>query len=143
MPKVCTASGTCNCIRLHNKELLSNYVSWIFAYYSCSVIYAVTLHPSDRLVVVPGGNVTFTCVSQESILSIQWLVNSSSFEDFNLTNVMSEFTLDAGGIGALNFFNLIQEYNNTSIQCIATLSSGQDSSSRETILLLQGIIISE
>lgn len=100
------------------------------------------MHPADRVVVVLRSNVTFTCFylrqnSGGSTLSIQWLVNSSSFEDFNLTNVVSEFKPNAG-IGVLNLFDLSLEYNNTCIQCVVTLSSGHDSASRETMLLLQG-----
>lgn len=103
---------------------------------------AVLVHPSDRVVVaVLGGNITFTCVSwtPNIILNIQWLVNESSVEDFNLINVVSEFTQKFGGIGKLVFFDLPLEYNNTCIQCMATLSSGYDSTSMETILLLQGM----
>lgn len=102
------------------------------------------MDPSDRAVVVPGGNVTYTCVystpnSEESILSIQWLVNRSLLEGFNLTNVVSEFIPFFGGIGILFFFDLPLEYNDTCIQCMATLSTGYDITSGETNMLLQGM----
>lgn len=100
--------------------------------------------PSSRVVDL-GSNVTFTCFYLrqslgESICRIQWLVNQS---DFNLTNAVSEFTRGAGGAGALYFFDLPQEYNNTSIQCKVVLSSGHYYNSTETTLLLQGNICSQ
>lgn len=98
------------------------------------------LSPSDPPVIVgvPGGDLTFTCLdfSEEPISEIQWLVNGSLFVDFNPNNIIFEFM---GSIGAIHFLNMSSEYNNSYIQCRVVQSSGQNYTSTETMVQLQGI----
>lgn len=103
------------------------------------------MYPSNKVAVVLGGNVTFNCVystsNSESMYTLRWLVNGSSFEGFSLTNVVSKYFSIGGGTGLLSFFDLPLEYNNTVIQCMVTLNSGHDYTSGESMLLLQGLAI--
>ncbi len=69
--------------------------------------------------------------------SVQWLMNGTRLEDLNLTNVPTEFR-EVTRQGTLVFNNISVEYNNTNIQCRATLSNEETVDSNNVTLLVQG-----
>ena len=87
-----------------------------------------------------GGNGRFIChsISEDSIVSIQWLMNGSA----TLTNetVASEnvIVLFDDGVGVLDVINVLLEFNGTSIQCNSLLTSGTNFTTEPVTLLLQG-----
>ena len=71
------------------------------------------------------------------ITSVQWLINGTRLEDLSLTNVGNEFS-PISRLGALVFINISVEYNNTNIQCRATLDNGETVDSNNSTLFVQG-----
>ncbi len=89
---------------------------------------------------IPGNNPIIICGSSSvaaAITSVQWLINGTRPEDLSLTNVEIEFS-ELTRQGALVFNNISVEYNNTNIQCRATLSNGETADSNNFTLLVQG-----
>ena len=72
-----------------------------------------------------------------NITSVEWLINGTRLEDLSLTNVETEFS-QLSRQGTLVFNNISVEYNNTNIQCRATLSNGETVDSNNVTLLVQG-----
>ncbi len=73
----------------------------------------------------------------DTITSVEWLINGTQLEDLSLTNVATEFS-QLSRQGTLVFRNISVEYNNTNIQCRATLSNGETVDSNNYTLLVQG-----
>ncbi len=100
----------------------------------------VRLSPSGD-VFIPGVNPVFNCKAASNapitITSVQWLINETPLEDLSLTNVETEFS-QLSRQGILVFDNISVEYNNTNIQCRATLSNGETVDSNNVALLVQG-----
>ncbi len=89
-------------------------------------------------VFIPGRNPTYSCASiSGTITSVEWLINGTRLEDLSLTNVVTEFS-ELTEQGTLRFNNISVEYNNTNIQCRATLSNGETVDSNNVTLLVQG-----
>ncbi len=94
-------------------------------------------------VFIPGVNPVFNCGSASdatittTITSVQWLINGTPLGDFSLTNVETEFS-QLSSQGTLVFNSISVEYNNTNIQCRATLSNGETVDSNNSTLLVQG-----
>ena len=88
-----------------------------------------------------GGGATFRCFSIDhaDFSSVQWLVNDTELENFNITGVKESFRTGSY-YGILEFSEIPLQYNETSVQCRATLSSGNNipESSEPSQLLLQG-----
>ncbi len=98
----------------------------------------MTLSSSDGVVFIPGNNPGYTCRSSSVIItSVQWLINGRPLEDLSLTNVVAAFVAQTRQ-GSLVFKSVSVEYNNTNIQCRATLSSGETVDSNNSTLLVQG-----
>ncbi len=72
--------------------------------------------------------------------SVEWLINGTRLEDLSLTNVETVF-VELSRQGSLRFNNIYVEYNNTNIQCRATLSNGETVDSNNVALLVQALII--
>ncbi len=90
---------------------------------------------SNGNVFIPGGNPTYICASPSgTITSVQWLIKGTQLENLSLTNVETEFSQQTSQ-GILVFFNVSVEYNNTNIQCRATLDNGE---TVDSTLLVQG-----
>ncbi len=70
-------------------------------------------------------------------MSVQWWINGTLLEDLSLTNVETEFS-QLTRQGAILFNNISVEYNNTNIQCSATLDNGETEDSNNFTLLVQG-----
>ncbi len=87
--------------------------------------------------VFSGANPTLNCDSLLTITSVEWLINGTRLDDLSLTNVAAEFS-QLTRQGALVFNNISVEYNNTNIQCRATLSNGEAVDSNNSTLLVQG-----
>ncbi len=65
------------------------------------------------------------------------MINGTQLEDLSLTNVETVFS-QTSNQGILVFRNISVEYNNTNIQCRATLSNGETVDSNNFTLLVQG-----
>ncbi len=88
------------------------------------------------MVTFRGGKIVFTCRVTGTVQQFQWLVNGTRLEDFDQRDGIE----DGGtfGIGTLTFNNTPVEYNDTTIQCIVTLTSGEIIPSNNATLLVQG-----
>ena len=96
----------------------------------------VQLQPTKQVTLL-GGFAAFTCgVSFSTVVSVEWLVNGTSFNSHQLQNVEQTFV---GIIGNLQFLNVFSDHNNTRIQCLASTSSDGVLPSEISILLVQGI----
>ncbi len=96
------------------------------------------LSSSTGNVLIPGDNPTYNCASPLfTITSVQWLIDETRLEDLSLTNVETEFS-QLTEQGTLRFNDISVEYNNTNIQCRATLSNGETVDSNNVTLLVQG-----
>lgn len=113
------------------------------------ILYAVAVHPSENVVLLPNSNYSFTCRlvttnPSVSVTSIEWLLNGTALG--NRANVQSDFSSVGGlGLGLLSFVHVPLEYNSTDIQCVATINpsrSREESTSPVTTLLVQGIRLS-
>ena len=65
------------------------------------------------------------------------MINGSGLEDLSLTNAVTYFDVVTKQ-GVLVFNSISVEYNNTNIQCRATLSNGETVDSNSVTLLVQG-----
>ena len=84
-----------------------------------------------------GGVSTFTCITTTSpIVSVEWLVNGTSFNSSQLHNVEQAL---AAGSGILRFNNVTIDDNNTVIQCLATTPSQEVWPTGTSLLRVQGI----
>ena len=105
----------------------------------------VLLSSSNGNDFIPGGrDPVLNCASLSdttTITSVEWLINrtrlEAMLEDLSLTNVLMEFS-EVFRQGVLVFNNISVEYNNTNIQCRATLSNGETVDSNNFTLLIQG-----
>ncbi len=104
-------------------------------------LFLVRLSSSNDIVSIPGYYSIYYCWSSSGIItitSVEWLINGTQLEDLSLTNVETEFSqlLRQGTL----VFNIISvEYNNTNIQCRATLSNGETADSNSVTLLVREI----
>ncbi len=93
---------------------------------------------STSHIFILGNHPTFNCASpSDTITSIEWYINGTPLEDLSLTNMATEFS-QLSRQGILVFSNISVEYNNTNIQCRATLSNGETADSNNFTLLVQG-----
>ena len=101
--------------------------------------FTVFVVPSSMSVSTPGGSASFNCISStfERFSSVNWFVNGSSVEALNNSDI-TEYFFGESGTGTLEFSNIPEEYNGTTIQCRAQLGT-QNFSSTTTVLLLQGV----
>ncbi len=105
----------------------------------CSYLISIVTLTSPGSVFIPGDNPIFNCASlpHTNITSVQWLINGTRLEDLSFTNVVTDFS-ELTRQGVLVFNNISVEYNNTNIQCRATLSNGETVDSNDFTLLVQG-----
>ncbi len=100
--------------------------------------FLVQLSSSNGNVFIPGRDPVLNCASISGIItSVEWLINGTQLEDLSFTNVETEFS-QLSRQGILIFRNISVEYNNTNIQCRATLSNGETVDSNNFTLLIQG-----
>ena len=86
--------------------------------------------------IILGGETAFTCRVIGTVEQIQWLVNGTHLEELNQRDgIEDDVTF---GIGLLTFRNIPAEYNDTTIQCVVTLTSGEIIRSNNATLLVQG-----
>ncbi len=112
----------------------------MFLYINLLFDFLVTLI-SNSNVFIPGRDHVYICVSSTAtIRSVQWLINGTRLEDLSLTNVETEFS-EKSRRAMLVFINISVEYNNTNIQCRATLSNGETVDSIDSTLLVQGKLV--
>ncbi len=83
--------------------------------------------------ITPGEGTVFTCRATQQI---QWLVNGTRLEDLNQRDGIEDNV--TFGIGTLTFRDIPLEYNDTTIQCVVTLTSGEIIRSNNATLLVQG-----
>ncbi len=84
---------------------------------------------------------TYVChfISNDGNIQYQWLVNGTRLEDLNLGDRVEVVNTIAASV--LSFVNIPEEYNDTTIQCIANFTSGDRERiliSNNAILLVQG-----
>ena len=100
----------------------------------CYSLIIVFVNPTGEFITTLGGSATYTCtssgVSDDFIQSVQWLVNDVALEE------MDNVVVTAAGV--LRFLRISVDYNNTSIRCRATLTSGSVRVSGVSLLLIQG-----
>ncbi len=109
------------------------YINYLF-----TLGFLVILSSSTGNVFIPGRNPVLSCASiSDTITSVEWLINGTPLEDLSLTNVETQF-IELFRQGGLVFNNISVEYNNTNIQCRATLSNGETVDSNNFTLLVQG-----
>ncbi len=89
---------------------------------------------SSGIAFITGSNTTYK--RGYTITSVEWLINGTRLEDLSLTNVETEFSQLLTRQGTLVFNNISVEYNNTNIQCRATLSNGETVNSNIIPLLV-------
>ncbi len=114
-------------------SLYSVYIYWY-------LISIVQLSSSNGNIFIPGGrNPVYSCASLSgtTITSVEWLINGTQLEDLGLTNVVTGLT-ELTKQEVLVFNNISVEYNNTNIQCRATLSNRETVDSNNDTLLVQG-----
>ena len=76
----------------------------------------------DETVFSSGDMALFKCSPPFYTTSFQWIINGSSLENLNLSNVQAGVNR-VEGTAALMFPNLPTAYNGTTIQCVANSSS--------------------
>ncbi len=92
--------------------------------------------PTPQRVITPGEGTVFLCRVTGTVEQVQWLVNGTQLEDINQRDGIEDgFTF---GTGHLSFRDIPVEYNDTTIQCIVTLTSGDIIPSNNATLLVQG-----
>ena len=99
----------------------------------------VTLTPDQNVVIPRTLQATYICNfinNNGNIQQYHWLVNGTQLEDLNLGNGVQ--VVESRSTGILSFINIPEEYNDTIIQCEATLTSGEIIYSNNAILLVQG-----
>ena len=98
----------------------------------------VTIYPGVSLVTTTGSSIFFSCIprnSFDSFMNVQWIVNGSSAQELNDSDITSGFS---SVVGYLTFSNIPADYNLTSIQCEAELLTGTITYSTITTLIVQG-----
>ena len=94
--------------------------------------------------VEPGGTATFSChssylLSSDGINGVQWLLNNTLLENFQLNNV--NVALSDSGIGTVMFTSVSEGLNGTRIKCRIdheSLSEHNQLSNVASWLLIQG-----
>lgn len=99
----------------------------------------VTLIPSDDVVVITLGNVTFKCRPMDAQDNIQWLMNDSAAllnESIEMGNAVVKRVpfSDTIIVWLLELFNLTSKFNQTKIQC----NFSTDIKSPPVMLFIQG-----
>lgn len=117
---------------MHSKLVIHNYYSvhvhsttTLFLHYS--LISAVFVFPA-QVVVDLGGLVLFTCFSSQPAQNVDWQINGTSLSDEHRSDGV---TVNRDIV--IRFENVLAEYNNSRIRCIADTVQ-----SPESILLVQG-----
>ena len=86
---------------------------------------------------VLGGSATFFCsttsLSSDVVTNAQWFLNDTLLEDSDIDNVQT-----LAGTTQLRFSPVSLDYNTTRIRCRGALMSGNNSTSNEVMLLIQG-----
>ena len=68
----------------------------------------------EVIIATPGGVARFNCLSlMGNLVGVEWLVNGTQLENLNLSNAITEFDEETGGV--LTLTNLPVEYNMTRI----------------------------
>ena len=91
---------------------------------------------------VPGNSVAYTCLtaSGEEIVSVQWFINGSLYDE-SCPNINASFVSELN-LGILEFINLPVIFNMTTISCAATFSSQRTiNARRESLLVIQGAYV--
>ena len=102
----------------------------------------VYVYPLGGVVSTPGGNASFQCISTipygERGLRIQWLMNESVALVNETIGRRIAVAYVSDDIPVLRFTEIPLEFNQTKIQCNASLSSGNQFVSEIALLQLQG-----
>ncbi len=99
----------------------------------------VTLTPDQNVVIPRTLQATYICHfinNNGNVQQYHWLVNRTQLEDLDLGDGVQ--VDESRSTGILSFMNIPEEYNDTIIQCKATLTSGDIIDSNNATLLVQG-----
>ncbi len=99
----------------------------------------VTLTPDQNVVIPRTLQAAYICHfinNNGNIQQYHWLVNDTQLEDLNLGDRVQ--VVESRSTGILSFINIPEEYNDTTIQCETTLTSGEIIYSNNAILSVQG-----
>ncbi len=99
----------------------------------------VTLSPGQSVVIPTTPQASYICHfinNNGNIQQYQWLVNETQLEDLDLGDRVQ--VDESRSTRILSFMNISVEYNDTTIQCIVTLTSGEIIRSNNATLLVQG-----
>ncbi len=103
----------------------------------CSLLCIITDIVPPHVRVIPlGGDATFTCKDRATdgeIRQFQWLVNGTRVD--NTDRTMTETN---PFFGHIHIRNVTLDYNNTIVQCVISLTSGDGTFSDNATLLVQG-----
>ncbi len=86
-----------------------------------------------------GGQTAFICMYtpfRNDIQQFQWIINGTQVEEQREGIVINNDI--AINVGELSFNNISEEYNDTIIQCIVNLTSGDMIESNNATLFIQG-----
>ncbi len=89
-------------------------------------------------VATPGRTAPFICeaINSNDIQQFHWLVNGTRLEYSNLGDRVDDYVSHTTAV--FIFLNVSVEYNDTTIQCIGTFTSGEINYSTIATLLVQG-----
>ncbi len=76
--------------------------------------------------------------SSGTTTNVEWLINGTRLEDLNLNYYVRTYYRQYTRQGYLEFYYIMSYYNNTTIQCRATLNNGEIGDSNSPTLLVQG-----
>ena len=103
------------------------------------LIGTVRVIPQSRLVATLHGNAVFTCVCGGTgyvVTHVKWFANEGVLLENR--NVEIQFH-PVPQIGQLRYTNLSMEYNMTRIQCSTVFDNGNNMTSDDSLLLIQGL----
>ena len=122
---------------------LSGTYMYVCAHYYF-VILVFIIPPGTYVSFLGAANTTFKCTSHgETLRGVQWYLNGSHLENFNLTQVRHTFVRRNFNYGLLVFSNMTQDFNETRVSCSAVVASGQTERSHDVLLLIQGTYVCE
>ena len=106
-----------------------------------NIIATFDLVPSPLTVAVEQGTATFQC--QYTLADdINWLLNGTSLNRAGLTNVSSSVQFKDNVRTYTLSIGICLEYNQTTVECVATFTNGSPAQFTEAVtLLIQGLFI--
>lgn len=95
----------------------------------------MTLSQPTSSVIAPGSLAVYTC-SSANVVDMEWLLNGTQVETHNIPGVTIHL-IQSASISrlVLTITDVVMQNNGTSIQCVATFSSGCPPSASQQVIL--------